>query len=133
MRTIKNKKIVFFILLCCNFCFANALVLKDDSLKFDITDPRNPKCPCHKYQKLADEEYKKFLGREIKVKADNTNSNYGNTFSGNNELNSKNTIGTKKFRSKKWTHSFFNFKKKKGAKKRKVRRLRRDNTTCYHF
>lgn len=133
MRAIKNKKIIFFILLCCSFCFANALVLKDDSLKFDITDPRNPKCPCHKYQKLADEEYRKFLGKEIKTKNDNENSNYTNTFSGNSDLNSKNTIGTKKFRSKKWTHSFFNFKKKKGAKKRKVRRLRRDNTTCYHF
>jgi len=133
MRTIENKKIIFFILLCCSFCFANALVLKDDSLKFDITDPRNPKCPCHKYQKLADEEYRKLLGREIKINTDNTNSNYTNTFSGNNEVNSKNTIGTKKFRSKKWTHSFFNFKKKKSAKKRRVRRLRRDNTTCYHF
>lgn len=28
---------------------------------FDINDPRNPHCPCHKYQKLADEEYKKLL------------------------------------------------------------------------
>jgi hypothetical protein len=141
MRTVKNKKVIFFVLLCCNFCFANAFVLKDDSLKFDITDPRNPKCPCHKFQKLADEEYIKFLGKDastgsagtIKIKNDNTNSNYTNTFSRNNELNSKNTIGTKKFRSKRWGHSFFNFKKKKGAKKRKVRRLGRDNTTCYHF
>jgi len=28
---------------------------------FDINDPRNPHCPCHKYQKLADDEYKKLL------------------------------------------------------------------------
>ncbi|MBL7913340.1 MAG: hypothetical protein JNJ41_19915 [Bacteroidia bacterium] len=133
MRTVRNKKVLFFILLCCGFCLANALVLKDDSLKFDITDPRNPKCPCHKYQKLADEEYRKLLGREVKIKTDNTNSNYSNTFSGKNELTSKNTSGTKKFRSRKWAHSFFNLKKKKGAKKRKARRLRRDNTTCYHF
>ncbi|MBK9285997.1 MAG: hypothetical protein IPM51_17005 [Sphingobacteriaceae bacterium] len=28
---------------------------------YDINDPRNPNCPCHKYQKLADEEYKKLL------------------------------------------------------------------------
>ncbi|MDP1800717.1 MAG: hypothetical protein Q8L81_05165 [Bacteroidota bacterium] len=133
METIKNKKIIFFVLLCCSFCFANALVLKEDSLKFDITDPRNPKCPCHKFQKLADDEYRKLLGEAIKVKTDNTNSNYSNTFSGKNEINSKNSVGTKKFRSKKWNHSFFNFKKKKGAKKRGVRRLRRDNTTCYHF
>jgi hypothetical protein len=34
----------------------------DDTTKkavstYDINDPRNPDCPCHKYQKLADEEY----------------------------------------------------------------------------
>lgn len=28
---------------------------------FDISDPRNPHCPCHKYQKLADEEYVKLI------------------------------------------------------------------------
>jgi hypothetical protein len=28
---------------------------------FDINDPRNPNCPCHKYQKLADEEYAKLI------------------------------------------------------------------------
>ena len=28
---------------------------------FDINDPRNPHCPCHKYQKLADDEYKKLV------------------------------------------------------------------------
>lgn len=133
METIKNKKIIFFILLCCSFCFANALVLKEDSLKFDITDPRNPKCPCHKFQKLADDEYIKLLGEAIKVKTENTNSNYSNTFSGKNDLNSKDKVGTKKFRSRRWPHSFFNLKRRKGVKKRGVRRLRRDNTTCYHF
>ena len=29
--------------------------------EFPINDPRNPNCPCHKYQKLADEEYKRLL------------------------------------------------------------------------
>lgn len=28
---------------------------------YPINDPRNPNCPCHKYQKLADEEFKKLL------------------------------------------------------------------------
>ena len=135
MKTFKNKKTKLFILLCFSFCFANASVLKGDSLEsnYDIKDPRNPNCPCHKYQKLADDEFRKLLGKEVKINPDNTNSNYTNSFNGNNELNSKNTNSTKKFRSKKWAHSFFNLKKKKGAKKRKVRRLRRDNTTCFHF
>lgn len=25
--------------------------------KYPLTDPRNPNCPCHKYQELADKEY----------------------------------------------------------------------------
>ena len=27
--------------------------------EYDINDPRNPNCPCHKLQKLADDEYNK--------------------------------------------------------------------------
>ncbi len=27
--------------------------------EFDLNDPRNPDCPCHKYQKMADEEFRK--------------------------------------------------------------------------
>lgn len=38
-----------------------AFNLKSQTSKYDINDPRNPHCPCHKYQKLADEEYKKML------------------------------------------------------------------------
>jgi hypothetical protein len=39
--------------------------------KYDINDPRNPQCPCHKYQKQADDEYnqlqKKEMGRTTSV------------------------------------------------------------------
>jgi hypothetical protein len=39
----------------------------DDSLKskYDINDPRNPNCPCHKYQQLADNEYKQMQSNQI--------------------------------------------------------------------
>lgn len=30
---------------------------------YPITDPRNPNCPCHKYQKLAEEEFKNLLAK----------------------------------------------------------------------
>ncbi len=131
----------------CQFSFANAMAKEDslksspDSYRDDINDPRNPNCPCHKYQKLADEEYRKLLGKDastssalvINENRNNRNSNYTNTFSGNSNVNSKTTIFTKKSNSIKRRHSFFNFKKKKSSKRRKVRRLRRDNTSCYHF
>lgn len=133
--------------MCFHFSFANAMVKEDslksnpDSYRDDINDPRNPKCPCHKYQKLADEEYRKLLEKDaststtqvINGNRNNTNNNYMNTFSGNSDLNSNNKTSDKKFHSLKRMHSFFNFKKKKSSKRRKVRRLRRDNTSCYHF
>lgn len=34
---------------------------------YPITDPRNPNCPCHKYQKLADDEFKKLLAQNNAV------------------------------------------------------------------
>jgi hypothetical protein len=127
------KKICFMIM-CFQFSFANASV-KEDSLKsrFDMNDPRNPQCPCHKYQKLADDEYRKLLGKEIKTDPDNNKDNFNNSLSGGSNLNSNNKTNTKKFRSRKWTHLFFNFKRKKNSTRRKTRRLRRDNTSCYHF
>lgn len=127
-------KILTFVLFCFQFSFANAIV-KEDSLKsrFDLNDPRNPQCPCHKYQKLADEEYRKLLGKEIKPHGVNNKNNFNNSLAGGSDLNSKNKTGTKKFRSGKWAHGFFDLKKKKSSKRRKTRRLRRDNTSCYHF
>ena len=129
-----TMKILAFVLFCFQFSFANA-IQKGDSLKsrFDINDPRNPQCPCHKYQKLADEEYRKFLGKEIKLDHDNNENSFKELLAGGIELNSNNKTSTKKFRSAKWRNSFFNFKKKKSSKRKKVRRLRRDNASCYHF
>lgn len=49
--------------------------------QYDINDPRNPDCPCHKYQKLAEEEYARKNGSsknkeaEIAVKGPKTNTN----------------------------------------------------------
>lgn len=65
----KDKKRVFLFL---SFLFLiyqlNAITASKDSLKsrYDINDPRNPNCPCHQYQKLADEEYKKWLKLQAK-------------------------------------------------------------------
>ncbi|MBL7922113.1 MAG: hypothetical protein JNJ40_17495 [Bacteroidia bacterium] len=132
-------KILAFVLICFQVSFVNAKVKEDslksspDSYRDNINDPRNPNCPCHKYQKLADEEYRKLLGKEIKLKPDENKNDFSNSLAGGSDLNSKTTICTKKINSIKRKHSFFNFKKKKSSKRRKARRLRRDNTSCYHF
>ncbi len=47
------------------FLFVNALVAQTS---YPITDPRNPNCPCHKYQKLADDEFKNLLAQNNVLK-----------------------------------------------------------------
>ena len=37
---------------------------KDTSKVYALDDPRNPDCPCHTYQALADKEYKLLQGTE---------------------------------------------------------------------
>lgn len=52
---IKSFSLIFFL-----FSFLNTVAKGEDSLnkKFAINDPRNPDCPCHHYQKMADKEYR---------------------------------------------------------------------------
>jgi hypothetical protein len=54
-----------FILLIVLLSSSLSLAGNGDSLKgkYGINDPRNPKCPCHNYQKLADDEYKILLAK----------------------------------------------------------------------
>jgi hypothetical protein len=40
--------------------------LGDSTKLFPLNDPRNPNCPCHQHQKLADEEYKRLLKEQQK-------------------------------------------------------------------
>jgi hypothetical protein len=51
--------------------FISAIYIKAQEIqKFDINDPRNPDCPCHKYQKIAEMEYQKLLAKAEKKKPD---------------------------------------------------------------
>ena len=45
---------LFFCLI--QICFSQS---NTDTQQYDLNDPRNPDCPCHKYQKMADDEYAK--------------------------------------------------------------------------
>ncbi|MFY9309881.1 MAG: hypothetical protein WAQ28_12610 [Bacteroidia bacterium] len=68
-NNIKHQKTLGFtaiLVLTAFFIFIHSTHATTDTIKsksqFDINDPRNPDCPCHKYQKLADEEYASKLG-----------------------------------------------------------------------
>jgi hypothetical protein len=81
------------------FSFLNA----QDTLDYGLNDPRNPKCPCHKYQKIADEEYKKITASakgtssassRTNSSASHSNENLNNVNDNNVGLNSNVTNGT---------------------------------------
>lgn len=54
----KTRKCGCFVLTVLTFA---SIEFKAQTTRYPLNDPRNPNCPCHKYQKLADEEYKKLL------------------------------------------------------------------------
>jgi hypothetical protein len=105
----------------------------DTSKKYPINDPRNPDCPCHKYQKIADEEYKK-----LKESEENQEAHEGgiNT-TGNSEIQNKNssqsnnseTHGSSKFKRKK---TFF-YKLKKVSRHQGRQRKKHSVGDCSHW
>lgn len=66
----KNKfitKFLKFTILILSFLpLASFSELGDSTKLFPLNDPRNPNCPCHQHQKLADEEYKRLLKEQQK-------------------------------------------------------------------
>ncbi|MBN8696041.1 MAG: hypothetical protein J0L87_05885 [Bacteroidetes bacterium] len=53
-----------FRLTTCLLFFLFLSVLKTNAQQYDINDPRNPDCPCHKMQELADKEFALLNGSE---------------------------------------------------------------------
>src|ERR1700756_4317976 len=74
--------LLFFTFLLLNTNVFSAALLPKDSAKskYELNDPRNPNCPCHKYQRQAENEYK-----QLQAQANFTNINYSNK--GNSEVN----------------------------------------------
>lgn len=75
----------YFVMLC---FFTTMAFAGGDSTKtkFPLDDPRNPDCPCHKYQKLADDEYKKLLAKERRL---GSTGQQGTTANGNSSADAK--------------------------------------------
>ena len=84
--------------------------------KYDINDPRNPHCPCHQYQKLANEEYARLQGNrrdrtinfvqgELKSVAENSGRRIGSInsfwfYHKKRKISGKNKKGYKKMKYK---------------------------------
>jgi hypothetical protein len=79
-KCIKKHRNIFSVFLVHSFVLL--LVFSINSFKlysqnnftqFDINDPRNPDCPCHKRQKLAEDEYMRISNSLLKKEENNFN------------------------------------------------------------
>jgi hypothetical protein len=130
-----------------------------DTNKYDINDPRNPDCPCHKAQKLADDEYRQSQrGNDNPVDRNPVNNdndvNRGNDAdrgNGGDNVNTNTDINTNKTTysggsggSQKHYSATYKFSKKmKRWTKKMSRKLRSKNkgtkggkfrvADCFHF
>lgn len=102
------------------FLFTQVSFAQPDKQVFDLNDPRNPDCPCHKYQKMADEEFEQLqkknkLNKSVEV-ADVGNDQSLNAKerqlkdSGSTSNRPHSNYAKKKKRKivKKWTHKHIN-------------------------
>jgi hypothetical protein len=73
--------------------------------KYDLNDPRNPDCPCHKLQKQAEDEYKQIqmennTGNEFVLNTDKVIlGNGGNTINSNDRVVEQSNKGVDDFGS----------------------------------
>jgi hypothetical protein len=84
---------------------------KDTTHIYPLDDPRNPRCPCHEYQKQAEKEYARILEKnDSKLRSYSWNMVYN--------TNSKKTLLKRSFRSrrKQW------FIRNRRNKKQKIKK-----------
>jgi hypothetical protein len=93
--------------------------------QYDINDPRNPHCPCHKYQKIADEEFAKLqrAGNKGNGEYAGTANSDGSVFASNTQRKKdkiskkrsdyhrkiKSKIHDKSHRKSRWIYEFKNW------------------------
>ena len=122
MKT-KTKYIMISFLLLLGarlLCAPGGVETDSTKSKYPLTDPRNPSCPCHKYQQEADKEYAQLMQRpgEQKLELEAKGNSFGDTKK------------VKHVRTFKWFFWPDKHRKNKTAKKKCFRdKLSR----CFHF
>lgn len=104
------------------------LACKPQEGKYDINDPRNPDCPCHKYQKIADREYENLLAMNNKV-SKNSGEQTRLPEQELKETINKNLSGTEKETKKKNIYFLKNKRKRKNKAHSKWRKI----LECQHW
>lgn len=108
-----SLRFIFLFFLIPVLSFSSVVISDTTKQQYPLNDPRNPDCPCHKYQKLAEDEFNKGHQNE------NTNSNSNNVIANhsNENVNDKVTLQTDKTTSS-YDRSFY--KKKKILRKLRI-------------
>ena len=131
----KGKRIISLIFLSLLLCVQISLAGDGDKGKkgkFDLNDPRNPDCPCHKYQKIADEEYFKLLKQEKRVDL-NTGTVLNTGGGGSGEINKRrHSGGIKLFKHHRNQRLFF-MNKGHGRCKKRRHHFNGDISSCFRW
>jgi hypothetical protein len=125
--------------------FASSMPALTDTTKknFPLNDPRNPDCPCHKFQKIADDEYKEMQKKEnrkeeqkkgptkkevVKKETDHPGES-GNENSEEKRKRSENINGKRQQHGK----CFYKAKSAWSKKFSKRFRSKKDPSSCFHW
>lgn len=127
--------------------FSCGLIAQESNgTEYDLNDPRNPNCPCHKYQKVADVEYQRELNKEktfvqitkvgtstvnvIDASTDIINRDKEIKEHKETEVASKNELKTEKNSTHRLKHKRVKTTKHKSPKKKKFKFGKKDNSRC---
>jgi len=139
------KKVILIFTFLLFFKVVNATPFFEDSTKtkYELNDPRNPNCPCHKYQKLADEEFKLRQTQRTKLNNDFVEQKETDTQTGvasaSGGSSSGTTVKTKHFKNlmffhhKNKSYKIFNFIKRHKGKKRHYVRTNKNISSCFKW
>ncbi len=125
---------VLFLLFAISNIYAGNICYEDSLKKsYDINDPRNPNCPCHKYQKMADDEYAKLMGKEIKKTVVRSDEFSGKSFSNEKKISKKHNSAFIKLWRKKKKIFFKQLNRGGGICSWDIWKRFSDPTACYHW
>lgn len=131
------KKVTFIFIFLLFFKGVSAITFFEDStkVKYKLNDPRNPNCPCHKYQKLADEEFRKLNKNNNPVILSGTEGGLlvSANPSNNSNVKTKHFKNITKLHRRNKTYKIFNFNIGHRGKKKYFLRNNKNVSSCFHW
>ena len=122
------------------FLFSQFSVAQNTMMQYDINDPRNPICPCHKLQKQAEEEHAQQKNKQNNLdKVDVTGENGKQqkiNLRSDDLLRSANTLSggvENVFRHKKGSILIKKIKFRYANQGKRIKKVRSNYSVCYNW